>query len=84
MASIEEVAENVAQACDVASKCRDALGQAQDLAEEAHDLLAANLRGAVRLETDTEQTLATLAAVKNVITELGKLSGQAWIMHRMP
>ncbi|MCE7000028.1 hypothetical protein LZG04_35215 [Saccharothrix sp. S26] len=75
MASIGEVAKRVSQACDQASKCRDALGQAQDLAEEAHELLAANLRGAVDLESDTEQTLARFAAVKDGITDLWKILG---------
>ncbi|WP_367127999.1 hypothetical protein [Saccharothrix sp. HUAS TT1] len=75
MASIGEVAKSVSRACDQASKCRDALGQAQDLAEEAHDLLAANLRGAVHLESDTEKVLARFAAVKDGITDLWKILG---------
>ncbi|XVS62333.1 DddA-like double-stranded DNA deaminase toxin [Actinosynnema sp. CA-299493] len=75
MASIEEVAKCVSQACDQASKSRDALGQAEDLVEEAHDLLAANLRGAVDLESDTERTLARFTEVKDGITDLWKILG---------
>jgi hypothetical protein len=75
VASIETVAKRVSQACDQASRCRDALGQAQDLAEEAHDLLAANLRGAVDLESDAEQTPARFVAVKDGITDLWKILG---------
>lgn len=75
VASIEEVAKRVSQACDQASKCRDALGQAQDLAAEAHDLLAANLRGVDDLESDTEKMLARFTEVKDGITDLWRILG---------
>ncbi|MEU7524131.1 DddA-like double-stranded DNA deaminase toxin [Saccharothrix sp. NPDC042600] len=75
MSSIGEVAQSVSQACDKASQCRDALGQAQDLAEEAHDLLAAHLRGAIELESDTEQMLANFHEVINGVKDLWKVLG---------
>ncbi|CAL9474166.1 hypothetical protein SUDANB95_02886 [Actinosynnema sp. ALI-1.44] len=75
MASIGEVAQSVSQACDKASQCRDALGQAQDFAEEAHDLLAAHLRGAVELESDTERMLANFHEVINGVKDLWKVLG---------
>jgi hypothetical protein len=60
VASVDDVAGQVSAAIDQASKCRDALAQADDLVEDAHDLLAATLRGVryADLASDVEQTLA--------------------------
>lgn len=64
MASVDDVAKQVNAALDKASKCRDELAAADDLAEEAHDLLAVALRGSVADERDVEPLLATFSGMR--------------------
>ncbi|WP_433262742.1 Imm1 family immunity protein [Actinosynnema sp. CS-041913] len=76
VASLPDVAAGLSNACDKASQCRDALGQAQDLAEEAHALLANALTGSHGLDADAEQMLARFTEVVNGVTDLWKILGK--------
>ncbi|MFD7656982.1 hypothetical protein ACFV4N_23670 [Actinosynnema sp. NPDC059797] len=63
MASTQEVAAQVRAACAKGEKARTALERAEDLAQEAHDMLARALEGARHLETDGAQILSALTGV---------------------
>ncbi|WP_447002388.1 DddA-like double-stranded DNA deaminase toxin [Saccharothrix isguenensis] len=61
--SLGDVASGVRAACGKAAQARTALEQAEDLAQEAHDVLARALEGAHRLEADRAQVLAIFTRV---------------------
>ncbi|MFC6093947.1 DddA-like double-stranded DNA deaminase toxin [Saccharothrix lopnurensis] len=63
MALTREVAAQVRAACAKGGQARAALEQAEDLAREAHDLLARALDGARHLGPDGEQVLAAFTGV---------------------
>lgn len=65
MASTGDVAAQVRAACKKAEEARTALEQAEDLAEEAHDMLAWALDGSSRLESDVAAMLARFGNVKD-------------------
>ncbi|MBB5804421.1 hypothetical protein F4560_004189 [Saccharothrix ecbatanensis] len=68
MASLGEVAASVSAACDKASKCKDALAAAQDLAEAAEALFAMALEGDTT--GDKDKILAVLAEVVTGVNDL--------------
>jgi hypothetical protein len=55
------VAAQIRAACKEAEEARTALEQAEDSAEEAHDMLARALEGSSRLESDAAAMLADSA-----------------------
>ncbi|GAA3464328.1 SCP1.201-like deaminase [Saccharothrix longispora] len=63
MASTGEVAAQVRAACAKGGQARTALEQAEDLAQEAHGILARALEGARHLGADGEQVLAAFTRV---------------------
>ncbi|WP_433259875.1 DddA-like double-stranded DNA deaminase toxin [Actinosynnema sp. CS-041913] len=63
MASLGEVAARVRVACRKAAQARTALEQAEDLTQEAHDVLARALDGARHLESDATQMLSAFTRV---------------------
>ncbi|MFD7656979.1 DddA-like double-stranded DNA deaminase toxin [Actinosynnema sp. NPDC059797] len=63
MASTRDVAAQVRAACKKGTRAWTALEQAEDLAGDAHDMLARALEGARHLESDGEQVLAKFQRV---------------------
>ncbi|MFC6087889.1 DddA-like double-stranded DNA deaminase toxin [Saccharothrix lopnurensis] len=63
MALTREVAAQVRAACAKGEQARTALEQAEDLAQEAHDMLARAWEGARRFEADGARVLSALAGV---------------------
>jgi hypothetical protein len=59
------VAAQIRAACEKAEHGRTALEQAEDLAEEAHDMLARALAGANHLESDVAAMLAAFVYVRD-------------------
>lgn len=73
MSSLRDVAAQVSQACDQASKCRDALGVAQDLAEDAQAILATALEGSG--DSDAEGSVADFGEVVKGVVDLWRILG---------
>ncbi|MBB5804092.1 hypothetical protein F4560_003860 [Saccharothrix ecbatanensis] len=65
MASTGDVVAQIRAACEKAEHCRTALEQAEDLAEEAHDMLAGALAGATNLESDVAAMLAAFVYARD-------------------
>ncbi|WP_433262547.1 DddA-like double-stranded DNA deaminase toxin [Actinosynnema sp. CS-041913] len=63
MASVGDVAAGVRAACEKGGQARTALEQAEDLAQEAHAMLARALEGAHHLEADAAQVLAAFTGM---------------------
>jgi hypothetical protein len=68
-----DIADQVYKAIEEGKKCAVALRNAQDFAENAHDMLAVHLRGSAGMESDVEQTLDQFYNTKTGADDLTKV-----------